>query len=493
MRGSNHGVLSQLFGSIGLRGRSLSFFLVIALLGVGGFYIVRHPLSAAGPVNPSANQIDMTLNPNGNLYLGSVRLPAEVFTGNSTYRYRYQVINQPQDFIDTLTIDLTLPQPATTQQISYRLISNGGAGSATAVLINPTTVEYIATGISTQSQLSIEIEVPRAFVTQSFLFKTQQQLANLPTIDWLGVSIGLPALAVLILLIVGFGRIRHIEPASAEVNQLPSRLPPAILGILWRGRLTNRELAATLLDLARRGHLVIRQVSERDFRFRRLDGGDELNDYEAELLTQIFGPSSDQTNTEEISLALAQEVFSKRVSQSFILAYKKISDLGYFYTNPLALHRRYQISGIVLFVVGAAGFAINLFLITSVQYSLFFWAGMMAAALAITYFARGLPVRTIYGDREVSKWLAFRRYLTAKEPINYVAHSQEQFLAFLPYAVVFEVEREWTSRFYDMPFVQPSWYVAPNISTIDDFANQIFPLFGYLSHALALTAQPASQ
>src|SRR4029077_19019591 len=114
------------------------------------------------------------------------------------------------------------------------------------------------------------------------------------------------------------------------------------------------------------------------------------------LLEQIFGPSSDQANSEEISFALAAEVFSKRVSQSFILAYQKISDLGYFYTNPLALHRRYQATGIGLFALGAVGFVINLVLITNVRYSLFFWVGMMAAALAVIYFARGLPVRTIY-------------------------------------------------------------------------------------------------
>ncbi|HSX41799.1 MAG TPA: DUF2207 domain-containing protein [Candidatus Saccharimonadales bacterium] len=488
----------ELFSTVQLSKKSLGFFVAVALVAGGLYYLWHSPLLAEAPINPTGtgvapNVIDITLKSNGNLYLGSVKLPAEIFKGFNTYRYRYQVINQPTDFIDQLVVDVTLPQAGTEQTVGHALVSNGGASEVNSQLINPTTVEFTALGISNQAQLAIELEVPQSFVQQSFLFQAQQYLAELPTTIWLGISIGLPLLTVLLLLFVGLGRNRNVPTPTAQAIELPSRLPPAILGILWKGRLTSRELAATLLDLARRGHLIIRQVSADDFRFRLLSGGDTLNDYEQSLIEQIFGADADRANTEEISFGLAQEVFSKRVSQAFLLAYKKVSDLGYFYTNPLALHRRYQIIGILLFILGAAGFGANLLFITTVRYSLFFWVGMMAAALAVTYLAKSLPVRTVYGDREIGRWLAFRSYLTAKEPINYVAHSQEQFLAYLPYAVVLDVEREWTRRFFHLPFAQPSWYVAPNVSTIDDFTNQIFPLFGYLSHALALTAQPAAQ
>ncbi len=490
----------QLFSTVQLSKKSLGFFAVVVLLAVGGYYLMKSPLLAEAPLNvtdsANPNVVTIVLNPNGNLYLGSIKLPAEIFKLTDTYRYRYQIINQPTDFIDQLVVDVTLPQPGTEQTIGHSLISNGGASTVTSSLPNPTTIEFTATGISTQAQLAIELEVPQSFIHQSWLFQLQQKLAELPSTIWLGISIGLPLFTVLLLLFVGLGKNRGVSTPEAALTELPSRLPPAILGILWKGRVTSRELAATLLDLARRGHLIIRQVSSNDFRFRRVarEGStDTLSDYEQSLLQQVFGADSDKTNTDEISFGLAQEVFSKRVSQAFMLAYKKISDLGYFYTNPLALHRRYQIIGILLFILGAAGFGTNLLFITSVRYSLFFWVGMMGAALAVTYFARSLPVRTVYGDREIGRWLAFRKYLTAKEPINYVAHSQEQFLAYLPYAVVLDVEREWTRRFFHLPFAQPSWYVAPNVSTIDDFTNQIFPMFGYLSHALALTAQPAAQ
>ena len=56
-----------------------------------------------------------------------------------------------------------------------------------------------------------------------------------------------------------------------------------------------------------------------------------------------------------------------------------------------------------------------------------------------------------------------------------------------------DCEVEWTRRFYDLPFAQPHWYVAADVHTIDEFANKLFPLFGYLSHALAISTQPATR
>lgn len=266
-----------------------------------------------------------------------------------------------------------------------------------------------------------------------------------------------------------------------------------MLGILLNGRLSSRELAATLLDLARRGHLVIRQVGRDDFRFTRHSASDHLEKFESQLLEQIFGPSSDKATSEEVSFALAQELFSKRVSEAFLSAYQQVNDLGFFYTNPLRLHRRYQVTGIALFTFGLIGFFANIFLFEADRYLLLFWLGMMASALLVTYLSRDLPSRTVYGDRELGRWMAFRNYLTNSEPVSYQAQTQDRFLTYLPYAVVLDCEVEWTRRFYDLPFAQPHWYVADGVHTIDEFANKLFPLFGYLSHALAISTQPATR
>jgi hypothetical protein len=321
----------------------------------------------------------------------------------------------------------------------------------------------------------------------------RETLSAMPTSVWVVLSIALPFVTALLLLIMATSRVRKVASANHRVEDLPSRLSPALLGILLRGKITSRELAATLVDLARRGHLVIRQVDNNDFRFRRINSNNKLADFEMVLLEQIFGPSGDRSDESEISFYLAQELFSKRVSQAFFLAYGKMSELGYFYTNPLSLHRRYQFIGIILFVLGILGFFTNLVLVSGLQYLLFFWTGMILSALLVMRFSQGIPLRTALGDRELSEWLAFRRYLIDTSPVSYMAFSQDKYLAYLPYAIIFDCEAQWTRRYYDFPFAQPNWYIAPNVSTIEKFANQLFPLLGYLSHALSISAQPSNR
>ncbi len=495
---AKEGILKSALGQITWYRRSLSFFLVALVVVAGGWaiYAYSRPLSAASPLddlNTSDDVLNFTLAQNGNLYLENSRVNAEVNSTSTTYRYRYQVVNQPKELVERLTIDVSLPAAVTEDTVAYRFVSNGGANLATAQLKDAQTLEYYAEDISTQAQLAIEFEVPKTIIAKSVLFTIQEYLLALPIAIWVGISIGLPALAFLVLFLVGLAKNRRVSPFKGDIIDPPSRLTPAMLGILLHGRLTNRELAATLLDLSRRGHLVIRRLSDNDFRFRRRKGNDRLEDYEQLLLDQIFGPVSEAADAGEISFFLAQELFSKKVSQAFVVAYRKVNQLGYFYTNPLKIHRRYQIFGLFLFVLGLIGFAINLFLITNIQYLLFFWAGMMAASLMVTYFAKSLPVRTVHGDRELAMWLGFRNMMIEDKPISFSVASQDKYLAYLPYAVIFGVETEWTKRFYDLPFTQPAWYVAANVATIDKFANQIFPFLGYLSHALALSSQPATR
>lgn len=491
-------VLGALFKSVGFYSKSFSFFLVLAVIGFGALYF--RPLQADEVVtNSSATSetdydIVVRMIEDGSFYIGNEKLDVETVPGEQSYRFRYQVIDRPKQDLETLSLAVLLPKPLPEASIGHRFISNGGAAFAESSLVEPQTLVFKASGIGTQAQLTFEIEVPKSYVATTALRVLQNRLLNLPPIVWTSISIALPLLTALMLLLVGLSRSRKIPTKHlGTIEDPPSRLAPALLGILIRGKLGSREIAATLLDLARRGHLVIHHVSNNDFRFSRRPSPDRLEDFETVMLDQIFGPVSDRANSEEISFALAQELFSRRLSEAFILAYQKINNLGYFYTNPLTLHRRYQFAAIVLFLLGLVGFFANLVVFSHLPLFLLFWAGMLISALLIYTFSRNLPARTVYGDRELAKWLVFGNYLTRADPINFAAHNQEKYLAYLPYAVVMESEVEWTRRYYELPFTQPTWYICARITTIDEFANKIFPLFGYLSHTLALSAQPSAR
>jgi len=493
---SSNGTARRLIGSFGLYKKSLGIFLLLAVLLIAFLQLrslqADEPVTSYGFAGDPDTVVSFDLSSDGTLYLGKSKANYEVFKTDSTYRYRAQVLNQPDELIPQLNFVVNLPFTGSEEFVGYRLINNG-AEEVLAVLHDPRTIVFTANNISPQAQLAIEFEFPQSFVTRTVIFQWREALAELPPAVWAGISIGLPSLAILILFITALARSRRVSPVGQSVEQPPSRLAPAVVGILLTGRLNNRAIAATLLDLAHRGHLTIRHVSNDDFRFRRHEGVDQLENFEQALLDQIFGVQSVKADAEEINFSLSQEVFSKRISEAFVLAYQKIGELGFFYTNPMRLHLRYQLAGLLLFLLGVVGFFVNLFLITDSQLFLLFWLGMIVSSLFVLWFSKGIPARTIYGDRELAKWLGFASYLAAKEPINYVAHSQEKYLSYLPYAVIFEVEPEWTRRFYSLPFFQPNWYIAANINTVDQFANKVFPLFGYLSHVLAVTTQPATR
>ena len=73
-----------------------------------------------------------------------------------------------------------------------------------------------------------------------------------------------------------------------------------------------------------------------------------------------------------------------------------------------------------------------------------------------------MPRLTEKGIEEKWKWLGFKEYLHTAERFRLGAETTETFSKYLPYAIVFGVEKEWAERFADLPYQQPNWY-APAV------------------------------
>lgn len=493
---AGNGIVGGLLRGARVTTKPLLFFAGLAFL---GYFLVSASTFRATEDPPADlnNAINLTLGRDGNLYAGKRKLPAEITLSGGRYIYRYQTIGNLVDvssgLIDQFSIAVTLPTAANDELIGHHFRSNGGALSAESKLIDSQTVLYTATQVGPETKLALELEVPEAFIQRSALLVMREKIEQIPLALWAGLAIGLPVLAGLLVLLLLASRHRKLAPLDQAVEQPPSRLRPAVLGILLNGQLTTRDIAATFVDLARRGHLIIRQVDRVEYRFRRHGSADRLEPFEQELLNQVFGATGDAATMNEVSLSLGQEVFSARVSTAFLLAYQSIEKLGYFYRSPWQIHRRYQIVGIGLFGLGVVGFFLNLLFFSAFQYLLFGWVALLVLSLLITRFSRRMSVRTVFGDRELAKWLAFRRFLSSSEAVKYEATGGDQYLAYLAYAIVFDVETAWTKRFYSLPFVQPTWYVSDQTGPIDSFVSRLFPLFGHIGQAMAMSVRPTSR
>ena len=63
-------------------------------------------------------------------------------------------------------------------------------------------------------------------------------------------------------------RRQKVEKPAEDSDQPPMALPPSVVGILYRQKVTPREIAATIIDLAIRGDIYILD-RERDFAFSK--------------------------------------------------------------------------------------------------------------------------------------------------------------------------------------------------------------------------------
>ncbi|XOF32207.1 MAG: DUF2207 family protein [Candidatus Electrothrix sp. YB6] len=88
--------------------------------------------------------------------------------------------------------------------------------------------------------------------------------------------------------------------------------------------------------------------------------------------------------------------------------------------------------------------------------------GLLLAAVAIAGFfiIKKKSFRTPKGKEEAAKLLAFKRYLKDKNTLPEQNRRQEEFEAFLPYAIAFGVERHFIRKFVSADIPAPAWWIS---------------------------------
>ena len=92
-----------------------------------------------------------------------------------------------------------------------------------------------------------------------------------------------------------------------------------------------------------------------------------------------------------------------------------------------------------------------------------------------------MPVRTRKGNDALKEWLSYENFLKEPHQINYQQDLSPLYADNLPYAISLGKEVEWTERFLSYPFYPPSWFDGEiAVRTLDELANELFPLVGYV-------------
>ena len=300
---------------------------------------------------------------------------------------------------------------------------------------------------------------------------TGQKVAGFVAANW-PLALPIPVLILMSMLWSRRGRDPRGLPVTVQYEP-PGGLRPAEAGTLTDESADMRDITATVVDLAVRGHLKIEEkeesklfglVKDKEFVFRRTDppaGGPRLLSYESKVLNGIFS-----SNPQVVFLSDLKNEFYKQLTGIKSDIMEQLVQHRFYATRPDSVRNRWMGLGIVAgLVVGMGGAALGSnFGLAPVS---FIVAGISIGIIMLA-FGYHMPARTTAGARALEKVLGFSEFLERVEKENYqVVKTPEMFERFLPYAMAFGVEEKWARAFKDLYMEPPSWYTGGSIHSFN--------------------------
>lgn len=247
-------------------------------------------------------------------------------------------------------------------------------------------------------------------------------------------------------------------------------LSPAEVGTLIDERCDMHDIVATLLDLAGRGLLKIKQLNREDpygfdepsyqlVRLKSTAGAGQkkvsLTRFEEIFLSGIF--EKDGQAVDSVFLSDLKFNFQSRVPDIKEDIYERLVRNGFFQTNPHEERKVYYSLAFVLLAVGA----LILFLAAEVH-SVIAWAlGLLLSACMAAASAPYMPSRSNLGCqkvREIHELVEFIRTASVEDVEKLENEPEEVFSHTLPYAMVLGMEDRFAALFSSLLKRPPSWY-----------------------------------
>ena len=273
---------------------------------------------------------------------------------------------------------------------------------------------------------------------------------------------------------------------------------PAETGFIVDKVIDHKELTATLIHLAQKGFLKIREDGKKHFIFVRLKEIDspELKNFEQQVMSAIFKEGVNLKDLDENTLKslnqklpglekfnniikipqlvnleneikgtaveVKDEVKDSDLKKSKTL-FGKISKFNKYVENEIVEEGMFEnkpsetyAQNMMLFGLGLTTF--NLFL------------------AMVSFIARRKTAKiTLKGIEKYSEAKSLLNFLKSQdEQLNFQSKNQMFFEKLLPYAAAFGVEKIWAERFKDISMAKPDWYEG------DNFANSVF--IGNMTH-----------
>ena len=407
----------------------------------------------------------------------------QIVSGRRTYRIRYRVERAVTFFDDhdelywnatgnewpvpirQANASVKLPRSVDPNSVSA-LAFTGAYGATTGdagVGKSDQEIHYeVRSGLRALEGLTIVAGWPKGIVTKPAVGRQAEWFV---ADNW---QLGLPVIVLVALGLWWFllGRDPRGRGTIVVQYEPPQKLTPAEIGTVLDERVDMRDISATIIDLARRGYLQIKEIETKklfhhttDYQFVRLKefwGDTELLPHERIILDGIFGEK------QVVSLASLEGSFYPLLPRIRNAVYQAVVRQGFFPVNPNKVRTRYKVIGTLVLVAGMVGSFLAV--VARINNDSMPWSIATAISVAVCgiivlLFAPILPRKTTKGAQLHEDILGFEEYLSRAEREELqLAEQQNLFERMLPYAMALGVTNLWAARFEGLGMQPPSWY-----------------------------------
>ena len=274
----------------------------------------------------------------------------------------------------------------------------------------------------------------------------------------------------------------HHDVIAVEFGP-PQNLPPAMLGLILDESADTKDVTASIVDLAVKGHMTISDVpgAKKDWLFT-WKGGDvsTLLPYEKTLLDAIF------QGRESVKLSDLRGKFAPVLQSIEQQMYRESVSRKLFAGRPDVTRAGWGCLGIGIIAIGAV--------LTFLLGVGFGWGLVGVAVLVVgmiqTAMFKAMPQRTAAGRELLQHTLGFRLYMTTAEKYRQqFAEKAEIFTQLLPYAIVFGCVSLWAKAFegLDTSASTGAWYVGPGPFQAAYLASNLESMNAGISSAISYT------
>lgn len=362
--------------------------------------------------------------------------------------------------IEKVAVKILLPVPTSKEKLGALCFAEdfGGKDSCSSVLYEGdeagvNTISFTRANLPPGGDMNVVVKIPSGVVYRPTFFET----------FWLLIRDNLifffPVLVFLFMFIVWEekGKAPRGSGVIEDEFDVPRLLTPMALDAVLHEAVRPRAWAAEIVFLGTRGHLTIERLrgssgaTEGGYVLTRLTGDGKLSASDETFMRLLFAKDDSASfPTTQVSTGaftrLARHVHRDLVKQ------------GYFPSDPQRVRRS---AAIFYTLVVTLGFLV-VFSYLRAPFGAYGYWFLLLSLLIVLFFALFMPYHLNDKVLMKDKIFGFKNYLsgfkTRRRARSTGLSPQEEFEAWLPYALALGEEKKWAGQFSDLPAVRWSWY-----------------------------------